>query len=134
MKIPTQNWNGISNYFLVFEIFAIDSKTVSFIFEHNSLELVLSKLISVLEWNAASLALTSPLFRSTFSIIHVKISLTLVCRVLIVRLIIGYLEGSRMILGRIHLRFLFDTVSQRFSKHILTVLVGTKYHSFRTIF
>ena len=40
---------------------AKDSKTVSFVFEINSLELVLSKLTSVLEWNAASLAITSKL-------------------------------------------------------------------------
>ena len=37
----------------------------------------------------------SPLFRSTFSIIHERINLTLVCRVLIIRFVIGSLELSR---------------------------------------
>ena len=39
-----------------------------------------------------------------------------------------------MILSRIHLVLLFDTKSQSSSKQIWTVLVGTKYPTFRTFF
>ena len=52
-------------------------------------------LTSVLEWNAVSLAITSKLFKSTFSIIHKRIKLTLVCRVFIIRFVMGCLEISR---------------------------------------
>ena len=81
-------------------------------------------------------AITSPLFRSTFSIIHERINLTLVCRVLIIRFVIGCLELSRndSILGRIHLILLFDAVSQSFSKQIWIVLIETKYPSFRNFY
>ena len=75
--------------------FAKDSKTVSFIFWNNSLELVLSQLNCVLEWNAAPLASTSPLFRSTYSIVHETVNLILVCRLLIRRLVIDFLAWTR---------------------------------------
>ena len=79
--------------------FANVSKTVSFIFENNSLELRLSKLTSVLEWNVAFLNITLRPFRPTFSIIHETINLTLYCRLLMKMFVIDCLALTKYISG-----------------------------------
>ena len=112
----------------------IPKQFVSFIFENNSIESVLSKLTSVLEWNAAYLAITSPLFRSTFSIIHERINLTLVCRVLIIRLVIACLELSRNDSGSYPFNSFIWYGIAKSSKQVWTMLDGTKYLYFHTFF
>ena len=91
---PDSKLNGISNYFLVFEILPKTPKQFLH-FRNNSLELVRSKLTSVLELNAVSLDITSPPFRSTFSIIHERINLTLYCRLLLRSFVIDFLALTR---------------------------------------
>ena len=109
-----------------------------FHFENNSLELVLSKLTSVLEWNAASLTITSPLFRSTFSIIHERIILTLVCRLLIRRFVIDCLALTRNKSGSIQsfpsFRYCVDILIFRYFDTVsISIFIDTVYCSFWTL-
>ena len=76
-------------------IFAKDSKIVYFIFVNNSLEFILSEFTFVSEWNAASLAIISPPFRSNFFSIHEKINFTLNCRLLFGMFVIDCLALTR---------------------------------------
>ena len=114
--------------------FAKDSKNSFFHFENNSLELVLSKLVSVLEWNAASLAITSALFRSTFSILHERINLTLVCRLSIRIFVIYCLTLTRNKSGSIQSFPSIRCCIANLFTHILTLSIGRKCLSCCTLF
>ena len=86
---PYSKLNGISNYFLVFEILLQTPK--SLIHFRKQFVRLSTIYVDFWEWNTVPLTITSALFRSTFSIKHERNNLILVCRLSIRRFVLDCL-------------------------------------------